>query len=171
MPLTAKVQLRVEATQLGANALAAQKFTPVVAATLALANGTGVNQADLVYAAERSVASATNDDIDVYGVLADAFGATLNIAEIVAIAIVNVAADGVANTTALTIGAGTNPFAGIWGTAGDQIVIPPGGMFLIAAGGAAGLGPAAAGSTDILRVANASGAVAEYQIIIIGRSA
>jgi hypothetical protein len=171
MTLTAKVQLRVEATQLGANGLASQKFTPVVSAALALANGTGVNQADLVYAEERAVASATNDDIDLRGVLADAFGATLNIAEIVAIAIVNAAADGTANTTALTIGGGTNPFAGIWGTAGDQIVIPPGGMFLIAAAGAAGLGTAGAGASDILRVANASGAAADYQIVIIGRSA
>ena len=93
------------------------------------------------------------------------------ISEIVAIAIVNAAADGTANTTALTIGGGTNPFAGIWGTAGDQIVIPPGGMFLIAAAGAAGLGTAGAGASDILRVANASGAAADYQIVIIGRSA
>jgi hypothetical protein len=167
MTVNARVNMRVEATQVAV----AKQATPLVAASLVLASGTGVGEADRVYADSRTVASAANDDIDLRGVLLDAFGAVLNIAEVVVIGIVNANADGVANTTALTVGGGSNPFAGIFGTAGDQVVIPPGGMFLIACDGANGLGAAAAGTADILRVANGAGAPATYQIVIIGRSA
>lgn len=170
MTLKAKVQMRVEAMQMGNHPLSPQKFTPVVAATLALADGTGVNQADLVFAGVRTVAGEANDDIDLRGVLVDAFGAVLNLAEIVAIAIVNANANGAPNATTLTVGGGSNPFVGIFGTSGDQVVIPPGGFFLMASGGATGLGAAAAGASDILRVANAAGAAATYQIIVVGRS-
>jgi hypothetical protein len=170
MALSAKIQMRVAARQLGGHPISPQSFAPVVAATLDLAEGTGANQADRVFAGLRTLASDASDDIDLRGALLDAFGAALDLTEIVAIGIVNANADGVPNTTALTVGGGSNPFDGIFGTAGDRVVIPPGGFFLIAGGGAAGLGSAAAGSSDILRIANGAGASATYQIIIIARS-
>ena len=42
---------------------------------------------------------------------------------------------------------------------------------MLAAGDAAGLGAVTAGTGDILRIANSSGATAKFQIAILARSA
>ena len=92
-------------------------------------------------------------------------------AELVALFIINAPISGTANTTDLTIGAGSNPFIGFLGAAHTVGPIKPGGMFMIGAGDAAGIGAVTAGTGDILRVANSAGATANYQIGIVARSA
>lgn len=145
-----------------------------IAAALSLADGTGAGQADLNYLAERTVASATNDDLDLAGVLASALGETVAGAELVALAIINAPRNpaDAANTTNLTIGLGSNPVLGFLGGTLPTIgPLKPGAGILLFAGDAAGLGAIAAGTGDILRIANSSGAAAKYQIAIIARSA
>lgn len=135
---------------------------------ISLTDGTGANQADILYANERTVASATNDDIDVAGVLTDAFGATITAAKLVAIMIANIQRDGTANTTTLTPGGGTNTVPGfssaLW-------AISPGGIFVVASPALAGFAAVTASTGDIIRVANSSGAQAKYLIAIAARSA
>lgn len=167
MTISAKVLTRIEATQTDGDA----SWTPVLQKAVALANGTGAGQVDLVYAEEREIASASNLDLDLAGGLEDGLGNTLTFAELVAVAIVNQAEDGTANTTAITVGGGSNPFDGFWGTAGDQIVLNPGDGFMVWGSGAAGIGAVVASTGDILRIANASGAAAKVQVMILGRSA
>jgi hypothetical protein len=134
---------------------------------VSLADGTGANQADLVYAAERTVASATNDDIDLAGVLTDAFGATITSAELVALLVINEQADGTANTTNLTLGGAANPVPGF----GSALwPISPGGFFEMVSPGAAGLATVTASTGDLLRVTNSSGATAKYKILLLARS-
>ena len=170
MTLQATLTAKIVASQTGDNAFA-DKFTPAIEKVQSLTDGTTANKADLMYVDERTVASATNDDIDLSGSLTDAFGVTITAAEIVAVLIINGPISGAANTTDLTIGAGTNPFIGFLG-AGDTIgPIKPAGMFMIGAGDADGVGAVTAGTGDILRIANSSGASATYQIAIIARSA
>lgn len=135
---------------------------------LSFADGTSANQCDLAYLAERTVASASNDDIDVRGVLADALGSTINAAELVAIAIVNKQKNGSANTTNLTIGAGSNTVPGF---ANALAALKPGGMFMMVSPDAAGLATVTAGTGDIIRVANSSGATAKYMVALLARSA
>ena len=171
MSLSASVLARISATFTASNAVGAQTFTPKVEKTIALDDGTGANQADLIYAAERTVGDGSNDDIDLAGVLTDAFGATITNAEMVAIMIVNQQADGTVNTTDLTVGGATNAFEGFLSAAGTIGPIKPGGMVCIAAGDAAGIGTVTAGTDDELRVANSAGAANTYQIIAIGRTA
>ncbi len=172
MPLETTLKVSLSAKQTGANDFGAPLFTPTVAALIELATGTLANQADLVFADERTVASASNDDLDLAGVLANALGGTLAFVEIVAIMVVNKPKSGVANTTNLTIGAGTNPFLGfLGGTTPTLGPIRPGGVFLLASPADVGIGTVTAGTADILRIANSAGAPATYQIIIIGRSA
>ena len=174
MGLTAEITARVKARQTGSNDFGGPDFAPAVELLMQLTNGTAAHQADLLYADERTVASATNDDIDLAGVLTSAFGAVITNAELVAVMIVNKPrADGAAaNTTNLTIGVGTNPFLGfVGGTTPTIGPLRPGGVFLIASPDAAGIGTVAAGTGDILRIANSSGAANTYQIVIIGRSA
>jgi hypothetical protein len=129
---------------------------------------------NLGYMAERTVASASNDDIDLAGVLASALGTSFAGAELVLIALLNkprLSTDAL-NTTNLTIGAGTNPFVGfLGGTTPTLGPIRPGGLFLLGGPDAAGIGTITAGTGDILRVANSSGASCKYQIALLARTA
>lgn len=172
MALVADILAKITATQTGPNDFGADRFRPQVQAALTLTDGTGAGQANILFADQRTVASATNDDIDLAGVLTDAFGATITAAELVAILIINAPISGPANTTNLTIGGGSNPVAGFLGGTTPTIgPIGPGGVVLLACPTAAGLGAVAAGTADILRIANSSGAAATYQTVIIGRTA
>lgn len=171
MTLRATLTAQIQAVQAGGNAYD-DTFKPLVRKVQAITDGTTANKADILYAAERTVASATDDDIDLAGVLSDAFGATITAAELVGILVINEGADGVANTTDLTIGGGSNPFVGFLGGTSPTITpIKPGGAFMLFAGDAAGIGTVTAGTGDILRISNSSGASADYQICIIARSA
>lgn len=172
MSLTTDLLVSLSARQTGANDFAAARFTPTMATRLKTVDGTSANQADILFLDERTVASGANDDIDLDGVLADAFGTTVEIAEVVALFIINGPRSGAANTTALTVGGGSNPFVGfLGGTTPTVGPIRPGGFFMIGAGDAAGIGSVTGGSADVLRVANGSGAAATYQIGIVARSA
>lgn len=173
MTLAANITASLSVNQAGANAFSSGPYwAGALEFALALANGTGANQADLAYVAERTVASASNDDIDLSGVLTDALGVTITAAELVALLIINRQKDGAANTTDLTVGGGSNPVIGFLGGTTPTIgPIKPGGVLLLAAGNAAGIGAVTAGAGDVLRVANSAGAQNKYQIAILGRSA
>lgn len=172
MGLNARLLAQLTAAQTGANDFGGPNFDIKVLNEMVLEDGTTVNKADILYADERQVASATNDDIDLAGVLSNAFGATITMVEMIALLIINKARNGTANTTNLTIGVGSNPFVGfLGGTTPTVGPLRPGGMFLIASPDAAGIGTVTAGTGDILRVANSSGAAATYQIAILARTA
>ncbi|HWA22327.1 MAG TPA: hypothetical protein VG735_08035 [Caulobacterales bacterium] len=129
-----------------------------------LLNGTGNTQADLAFIDTRTLASNTTEDLDLAGVLANALGATLTMAEVCAVLIVS----DPANTTNLTIGNATAECLLWFGTATDTEILKPGGfsMHYAPAGWAV-----TATSADDLKIANAAGASASYSIAIIGRSA
>jgi len=171
MALSATLTAKLEATQSGPNDFGGS-FSPTVFKIVSLQNGTTAGLADMLFTDVRTVASASNDDIDLTGVLTDAFGTAFNAAEIVSIIIINGPVSGTANTTDLTVGAATNPFIGFLGGTTPTIgPLKPGAFFFIGAGDAAGIGAVAAGTGDILRIANSSGASATYQIGIVARSA
>jgi hypothetical protein len=170
MALQATLSVSLKATQTGPNDFT-DKFTPLVEKALKLTDGTTANKADLLFCDERTVATASNDDIDLSGSLTDAFGVSIAAAEIVAILIINGPISGTANTTDLTIGAGSNPFIGFLGATDPIGPIKPGGFFVLGAGDAAGIGEVTADTGDILRIANSAGASATYQIAIVARSA
>jgi len=172
MALTTTIRAFLRATQTGSNDFGGPTLTPDMDATLSLTDGTVVNTADLLFIDQRTVASATNDDLDLSGVLTNAFGQTFTAAELVGLFIINKAIDGTANTTNLTIGGGSNPVVGFLGGTTPTIgPIRPGGFLYIASPDAAGIGAVTAGTGDILRIANSSGAAATYQIGIVARSA
>jgi hypothetical protein len=160
---------RIKANVTGSNDFGGPDFAATIEKAMSLGSGTTANNADIVFFDVRTVASATNDDIDLAGSLSDAFGATITAAELVALMIINGPRTGAANTTALTVGGGSNPVVGF--TSGTIGPILPGGIMLLAAGHGSGLGAVTAGTGDILRIANASGAAATYQIAVIARTA
>ena len=164
---SAELQVIFKANQTGANDLGNPSFDPSLKKVLQFLAGTAANQADMIWTDERVVTTGANDDIDLAGVLASAFGATLTFAEIVGIIVVSDAA----NTTTLTIGAGTNPWITMFLATGDGIKVGPGGIFVNFAPDASGLGAVTAGTGDILRITNSAGASATYKIVVLGRSA
>lgn len=168
MTLTSRLEVKFTATQTNANDLNDATFSPQLKRILDLASGTGAAQADILWVDERTVNSATNDDLDLSGALTSAFGASIVAAEIVGIIIDSDAA----NTTVLTVGvAGTNPWVTMFAASGDGIKVFPGGIFLNFAYDASGMGAVVGGASDVLRIANASGAAATYRIAVVARSA
>lgn len=172
MALSATLVAQLRAVQTGANDFGGPSYTPEVDQLITLTSGTGAGQADILWCDQRTVSSASNDDLDLSGVLTDAFGATITAVELVALIVINAPQSGSANTTNLTIGGGSNPVVGFLGGTTPTIgPIRPGSFVFLGSSDAAGFGAITAGTGDILRIANSSGASATYQIGIIARSA
>lgn len=136
--------------------------------TIALSTGTSSEQADRIYQFNETLAASGTRDLDLSGSLTDSLGQTVVFVEVTSVVLINKAT--VAGSD-LLLGAGSNPMATLWGTAGDQIRVKAGGFLALAAK----YDPAyaiTAATADILRITNESGsATVEYDIIIIGRSA
>lgn len=167
MAATLKTKINVGVTVVTSEAIEGLKQSrveEVVSAAIDLLNGTSNAQANLAYVGERTLASGATEDLDLAGALTSALGATITMAEVVAVLIIADAA----NTTNLTIG-GASSEAQLWfAAAGDKEVIKPGGISLHYAPAGWAI---TAGSADDLLIANGSGASATYQIAIIGRNA
>jgi len=173
MALTTSLRLGLSAALTGTSDFGAPSSNPTIDIRYDTTDGTGANQADIIWTDERTVASASNDDLDLNGVLTNAFGQTVNFLELTGILIVNAPRSGAANTTNLTLGVGTNPVTGyLGGTTPTVGPMRPGHVFLEwNSENAAGICAVVASTGDILRIANSSGASATYQIWLIGRSA
>lgn len=172
MTLTTELFARLKATQAGDNDFGNDEFTPTMEVLLQTTDGTGANQADILWVDERTVADGANDDIDLAGALSGAFGATITAAEVVGFFIANSPRSGAANSTDLTVGnEGTNPWEGFLSSGGTLGPIKPGGFCLMGAGHVDGIGSVTAGTGDILRIANSAGAAATYRIAVVARTA
>jgi hypothetical protein len=73
------------------------------------------------------------------------------------------------NTTLLTIGNGTNPFVGPFGAGSHTLSIAAGSS--IALDAPVSGWTVTAGTGDIIKVANAAGASATYEVMIVGTNA
>lgn len=132
-----------------------------------LGNGTGANSADLMFHDQRTITASGTEDLDLAGVLASPFGATLTFVELRAFMIT--AASGNTNNVRLTRPASNG--VPLFLAAGDGLDVPPGGAFLWTCP-ADGKVTVTAGTGDLLTVANSSsGSSVTYDVAIIGASA
>lgn len=167
MTLVTELTARMKITQTGDNDFGGPSFNATIEKLKTLINGTAADQADIAWADERTIAASGSEDLDLAGVLADAFGATVDMAEVVAILIIADAG----NTNDVVVGDASAPVP-LFGGTNPTFSVPPGGFFFVAAPDASGLFTVGAGSTDDLKIANSSsGTGVTYQIAIIGRSA
>lgn len=167
MAVKAELIARLTATQTGAADFSPQRFSPTVEKVLSFTSGTLAGQADILFTDRRTLAASANEDLDLAGALADAFGATINAAKVVAILVVAAAA----NTNNVVIGDATQPIP-LFGGTNPTFAVKPGGFFFVAAPALAGLLSVGAGSTDDLKVTNSSsGSSVTYDIAILARSA
>lgn len=173
MPFTGTITNQVVATltdadpvgDLAAGVAATSKVTTLHG--VRLATGTGAGQADLMFSDTRTLGDGSSEDLDLAGSLSDAFGGTITNLRVKAIYIKSSSA----NTTDLTVGAGTNPWATLLNSAGT-ITLRPGASFQAIAGEAdATAWTVTAGTGDVLQVSNGGGATADYDVVVIGASA
>lgn len=144
--------------------------TPVdnfsISTGIQLASGTGSAQADLLFHDQRTLAASGTEDLDLAGVLASPYGATLTFAEIRAIMFKASAT----NTNNVRV---TRPAANgvpLFLAASDGIDVPPGGVFLWSCP-ADGKLPVTAATGDLITVTNsAAGTPVTYDVIIVGTS-
>jgi hypothetical protein len=130
----------------------------------AFADGAGAGQASVFYSASRTLASGATESLDLNGTtLFDSFGQALALTKIKGLIIYARAA----NTTDLTVGNVTNGLATIFGAATQSFTLQPGEIFAKLTDSAAGYAVTAT-TADLLKIANAAGAAATYDIIIIG---
>ena len=164
---TAQIQVVYDGYETGPNAVTPQIFAPKLSKVLQFTTGVAANQADIQYVAKRTVAGGANDDLDLAGVLADAFGSVITSAEIVGLVIMSDST----NPASLVVGGGSNPWIAPWIATGDGVKVPVGGVFCLFGQDATGIGAVIAATGDILRINNPGGTPANYQIAILARSA
>lgn len=162
----ANIALSFDATLFGTNDLGSPKLRVLVEKALAFIPGTAaVGEANILFADTRTLSASANEDLDLAGVLTNAFGATITAAEVVAMLFV--AADG--NTNSVQVkAAASNGFTGPFLAAGDGVAIKPGEwqLFTSESGWAV-----TAGTGDLINVANsAGGSGVSYDVVIIGRT-
>ena len=133
---------------------------------LTLDNGTGSNQADVVFSETRTLAASATFDLDLNGSLVNPLKDAAVFLKVKAIAIKARAA----NTNNVVLGAAAaNGFVGPFGASTHTVSIPPGGeMVLVAPVSGWTVTPA---TGDLLRTANSgAGTAVTYDIVIIGTS-
>lgn len=131
----------------------------------ALSDGVGANQAKQAFTDTRTLAASGTENIDLAGVLTNAFGTVLNFTKIKAIIITAAAG----NTNDVHVGGHATAAFVNWVTAAPAIVkVKPGGIFVLTAPDLNGFG-VTAGTGDLLTIANSgAGTPVTYDIVLIG---
>lgn len=168
MALTSKITLSANLDHTSALDLGEASLPLRIRKTLELANGTGANQADRIFSDQRTLAASASEDLDLAGVLTDAFGAAITFARIKGL-IISAAS---ANTNNLVVGGhATAAFASWVGAAAHTLTVRPGGLLALTAPDATAYA-VTAGTADILKIANSgAGSSVTYDIVVIGASA
>lgn len=137
---------------------------------VALTSGTGAGKADRIFHDRRTLVASATEDLDLAGVLSDAFGVSLTFARIKLLYV----SAAVANTNNVVVGNATsNGFISWVGGAAHTVTVRPGGFLALGAGQADAVGYAVtAGTADLLRIGNSgAGTPVTYDVVLIGASA
>ncbi|MFF9199963.1 hypothetical protein ACF09L_32630 [Streptomyces sp. NPDC014779] len=137
--------------------------------SMALANGTGAGKADRVWSDRRTLAASATEDLDLAGVLLDAFGQAVTFARIKGIVIAAAAG----NTNNVVVGNATsNAWSTLLGATGT-LTLRPGAFAAVGTGTSDATGYVVTAATgDLLKIANSgAGSSVTYDIHIIGASA
>ncbi|MFF5972219.1 hypothetical protein ACFY7C_11940 [Streptomyces sp. NPDC012769] len=169
MPLTSSLSIAADATLTSSLDLTTASAPLSVRSATSWATGTGAGKADKVFSDRRQLAASATEDLDLAGVLLDAFGQAITFARIKGLII---RADA-ANTNNVILGNATsNAWAALLGATGT-LTLRPGASLGLNTGPADATGYAVtAGTGDILKVANSGGGTTvTYDIVLIGASA
>lgn len=141
------------------------KYTPDITYPIVLEDGTGANQAKIIWTDKRQIAASGNDDLDLAGGIVDALGNTITMTRLKAIILKALATN---VNDVLVGGAAAAQITTLFGASGDLIRVKPGGVFMLIAPDATGY-VITATTADILRITNGAGGTAvDYEITLIG---
>lgn len=130
-----------------------------------LADGTGADQADLIYVVSGSLAASGTLSIDLAGSVADFFGDTITMARVKTIYIQ------IDTASSVNVGGNANPLVNWIADGSDELIIRAGGVFLLHAPDATAYAVTAS-TGDVLDITNNDGSnAAAYDIAIVGASA
>ena len=130
-----------------------------------LTNGTGANQGNMLWHDQRTLGASATEDLDLAGVLADAFGVTQAFARVNTVVVVAAAG----NTNNVNFSRTVTNGAPIFLNSGDGIPIPPGGWAAICFGASAVAAAITAATADKITIANAAGGSSvTYDIFVFG---
>lgn len=169
MALTSSISVSANADLTAALDLAVGDVPLAVRNALQLSTGTAAGQADKVFHDRRTLAASAAEDLDLAGVLTDAFGAAITFARIKGLYISAAAA----NTNNVVVGnAASNGWATLLSATGT-LTLRPGAFVGVGTGVAdAVCYSVTAATADLLHVANSgAGTSVQYDVVIIGASA
>lgn len=133
-------------------------------ADIVLSYGAGYGKADISFCDDRALSVSTSENLDLYGALVDAFGATINAAKIKAIMIDNQESSG----GTLTVGAAaSNTFNGPFSGATMSVDIKPGDRAVFVSRTGWTVTPS---TGDLLKVACGAQGSAVYRVVIVASS-
>ncbi|MFG2963579.1 hypothetical protein ACGFZS_09845 [Streptomyces sp. NPDC048288] len=169
MPLSASLAISAFAELSQAIDLGTGRVPQSLSRSAQLTTGTGAGKADKVFSDRRTLAASGTEDLDLAGVLLDAFGAAITFVRIKGLFIAAAAG----NTNNVVVGAAaSNPWAALLSATGT-VTLRPGAACGFLAGSADATAYAVTASTaDLLKVANSgAGTSVTYDIHIVGASA
>jgi hypothetical protein len=130
-----------------------------------LTDGTGANQAKSVFVDTRTLTASATEDIDLSGVLLDAFGTAILFTKIKALII---SADATNVNDVVVGGASANQAFPFFGAATERVKVKPGGVVAFIAPDVNGYA-ITAGTADLLKILNSAGGTSViYTIAIVG---
>ncbi|GAA4684543.1 hypothetical protein [Streptomyces youssoufiensis] len=168
MAVTSTLSMAASVLQTKALDLTAAQDNLTFRRAVTLADGTTAGKADRVFHDRRTLAASATEDLDLAGVLLDAFGATITFARVKGLFISAAAA----NTNSVIVGAATNAWSTLLSATGT-LTLRPGASVGAMAGPADATAYAVTAATgDLLKVANSgAGSSVTYDIVIVGASA
>lgn len=169
MSLETRIHLGLTATQRNSAGKVAGVGDYAFDLNVLLHNGTGVGNADVLFAEARTIAASGTYSMDLVGALADLFAATVNLVKVKALLI---KADPANVNNVMVGGAGANGFVSWVGDATDKVAVRPGAGLLLVAGQADTGYAATAATADLLLFTNGgAGTGVTYEVALIGSSA
>ena len=161
MALNGRINLTVDATLTRALDLTTARDALRYVLDEPFTDGSGDGQAQYIWHDQRTIATSANDDLDLAGVLTDAFGQAIMFAKVRALLIRN-------RSAVATLTVGPAAASGVTGFLGTGEVLPVGATKLLVCNKAASW-TITAGSADKIRITNNSAvAVASYDIVVVG---
>lgn len=165
MTATAKIILNVDGVVDGTLDIGTATHKIQYGPSFAWGDGTGADQIKQIFTDQRTLAASASEDLDLSGVLTNAFGVAIAFTKIRGI-IIKAAATNTNNV--IVGGASATQFATWVGAATHTIVVRPGGMFALFAPDVTGYAVTAA-TADLLKIANSAGSSSvTYDILLFG---
>ncbi len=159
-----KITTAISGSQTNAKDLTTPQADIVESFVQSYSDGTGADQAQLIFADERTLAGSASESIDLAGGLTHELGGTITFTAIKEIIVVG----DDANSGNLRVGAGVaNAFVGPFGASAIGNLVEPSGLLHQRTPSAAGW-TVTAGTGDLLRIENLGGASATFKLIIVG---